>query len=95
MKEYYVYIMASKRNGTLYIGVTSDLIKRVYQHKNKLIEGFSSKYNTTTLVYYEKTNDVEAALKREKQLKGITRAKKIALIVIDNKDWNDLSASWY
>ena len=69
MKQYYVYILASKRNGTLYIGVTSDLIKRVYEHKNNLIDGFTKEYNIHDLVYFEETNDVHAAITREKQLK--------------------------
>ena len=66
MKQYYVYILASQRNGTLYIGVTSNIIKRIYEHKNKIIKGFSSKYNTNKLVYFEQYNDIIAAISREK-----------------------------
>ena len=76
----YAYILASRRNGTLYVGVTSDLIKRVYEHKNNVFEGFTKKYNVKTLVYYEVFDNVKEAIKREKQIKGWTRKKKIALI---------------
>ena len=69
MKQYYVYIMTNKSK-TLYIGVTDNLERRVYEHKNKLIEGFTKRYNITKLVYYEETNDVQSAIKREKQIKG-------------------------
>ncbi len=80
MKTYYIYILASKRNGTLYIGVTNDLLRRVYEHKNNLIEGFTSKYQVHQLVYYETTSEVTAALRREKQLKKWKRPWKIELI---------------
>ncbi len=93
MKEYYVYIMAN-RAGTLYTGVTNDLQRRVYEHQHKLIPGFTAKYNITRLVYFETTNDIRAAIGREKQIKGWLRAKKIALIESVNPDWNDLSAEW-
>lgn len=76
----YAYILASRRNGTLYVGVTSDLIKRVYEHKNNVFEGFTKKCNVKTLVYYEVFDNVKEAIKREKQIKGWTRKKKIALI---------------
>lgn len=89
MKQYYVYIMSSK-SGVLYIGVTSNLIKRVYEHKNELIEGFSSKYKTKALVYYEVTEDVNSAIAREKQLKGWRREKKDSLIDKMNKERKDL-----
>jgi putative endonuclease len=79
-----VYILASKFNGTLYIGVTNELVRRVHQHKSKLIEGFTKKYNVERLVYYEETDDVNAAIKREKQLKEWQRAWKIQLIENDN-----------
>ncbi len=94
MREYYVYIMT---NGvrTLYIGVTNDLARRVYEHKHKLIDGFTKKYNITFLVYFDVTSDVVAARAREKQLKGWRRDKKIALIEASNPQWKDLSLEWY
>jgi putative endonuclease len=94
MKQYYVYIMASKSR-TLYTGITDDLLRRVYEHKNKLIEGFAKKYNIINLAYYEVTNDVKAAIRREKQIKGWLRKKKIALIETTNLEWKDLSDEWY
>ena len=90
MKAYYVYILASKKNGTLYIGMTSDLIKRVFEHKEGLVEGFTKKYNVKKLVYYEKTNNVEEAIKREKGLKKWKRNWKIELIEKQNPKWSDL-----
>ena len=94
MKEYYVYIMT---NGvrTLYIGVTNDLMRRVFEHKEKLAEGFTKKYNITMLVYFETTSDVQAAIAREKQLKSWRRNKKIALIESSNPQWKDFSLKWY
>jgi len=86
MKSYYVYILASKRNGTLYIGITSDLIKRVYEHKNNLVDGFTKKYKIHNLVYFEETNDVQSAIKREKQIKVWKRSWKIELIESKNPD---------
>ena len=93
MNQYYVYIMT---NGvrTLYIGMTNNLIRRVYQHKQKLVDGFTKKYNITMLAYYEVTNDVESAIVREKQLKGWLRSKKVALIESVNPYWKDLSLEW-
>lgn len=89
--KYYVYILASATNYTLYIGVTGDLLRRVYEHKNHLApEGFTSKYNVHKLVYFEQTSDVRAALEREKQLKGWRRSKKNALIESMNPEWKDL-----
>jgi putative endonuclease len=93
-KQYYVYIMTN-RSGTLYTGVTSDLRRRVYEHKHKLIPGFTSKYNITRLVYYEATNDVNAAIAREKQIKGWLRRKKIALVESTNPKWQDLAQDWF
>jgi len=90
MKTYYVYILASKRNGTLYIGVTSDIVRRVYEHKNNLVPGFTSKYGVHRLVYYEQFNDVEAAILREKRMKKWNRKWKIELIESMNPDWKDL-----
>ena len=94
MKSYFVYIMTN-RSKTLYTGVTNNLERRVYEHKNKLVAGFTSKYNITKLVYYEETNDVHSALAREKQIKGWLRAKKIALIEAENPEWKDISLEWY
>jgi putative endonuclease len=90
MRNYYVYILSSKRNGTLYIGVTSDLIKRIQEHKTKETKGFTKKYNVTKLVYYEQTDDIYSALSREKSLKKWHRQWKINLIEKDNPNWNDL-----
>jgi len=89
-KNYYVNILASKKNGTLYIGVTSDIIKRIHEHKNNIVDGFTKKYSVHTLVYYEQTNDVESALLREKQLKKWNRSWKLELIEKENPQWNDL-----
>lgn len=93
-KEYYVYIMTNKSR-TLYTGVTNNLMRRVYEHKNKLVPGFTSKYNIQFLVYYEAGNDINAAIAREKQIKGWLRSKKIALIDSMNPKWKDLSEEWY
>jgi len=89
-KNFYVYIMASKRNGTLYVGVTSDLLKRVWEHKMKLVEGFTETYDIDRLVYYEQCQDVEYALRKEKRLKKYNRQWKIDLIEKLNPDWEDL-----
>ena len=94
MKEYYVYIMANK-SGTLYIGVTNDLERRVYEHKNKLIEGFTKKYNITWLVYFDTADDVTAAIAKEKHIKGMLRNKKLELIKKKNPLMVDLSEGWY
>ena len=91
MKNYYVYILASKRNGTLYIGVTNDLARRIYQHKSFSIDGFTKKYKVDKLVYYEITEDVNSAMAREKAMKKWNRKWKIDLIEKDNPDWKDLS----
>ena len=93
-KQYYVYIMTN-RSGTLYIGVTNDLLRRIYEHKNKLVKGFTKKYNITKCVYYEETDSIEIAIAREKEIKGWLRKKKIALIESVNPYWNDLSEEWY
>ena len=89
-KDFYVYILASKRNGTLYIGVTSDLVKRVWQHKEGLVDGFTRKYSVHMLVYYEQFDDVYEAITREKQLKKWRRAWKLEIIEKINPDWKDL-----
>ena len=90
MKNYYIYIMANKTNTTIYIGVTGNLIKRVWEHKNKLIGCFTKRYNVNKLVYYEETTDANSAIAREKQLKGWNRAKKNKLIESMNPNWDDL-----
>ena len=92
-RQYFVYIIAST-SGTLYIGVTNDLYRRVYQHKNNLIEGFTKKYKCHKLIYFEDTSDVESAILREKQLKNWNRAKKEFLIKTKNPSWRDLSLDW-
>ncbi|MCC8973180.1 GIY-YIG nuclease family protein [Bradyrhizobium brasilense] len=89
-RSYYVYILASHIGGTLYIGVTNDLIRRVGQHKLKLVEGFTAKYDVVKLVYFEQFDDPENAIRREKRLKKWRRAWKISLIEKDNPDWIDL-----
>jgi putative endonuclease len=89
-KLYCVYIIANKGNTVLYTGVTNDIERRVYEHKNKLVEGFTKKYNITKLIYYEVTGNIESAIMREKQIKGGSRAKKLELIKKFNKDWKDL-----
>ncbi len=94
MKLYYIYILTNKRNGTLYTGVTSNLQKRIYEHKNKLIKGFTQKYSIDKLVYFEETNDINIAIQREKQLKAGSRKKKLELIESHNPQWKDLSKDW-
>ena len=92
-KQYFVYIMSSPSR-TLYTGVTNNLQRRVFEHKNKLIEGFSKKYNVTLLVHYEIFGEISDAIAREKQIKGWVRRKKIALIQASNPAWQDLSKEW-
>ncbi|MBR6342125.1 MAG: GIY-YIG nuclease family protein [Treponema sp.] len=87
----YIYILFSMKNGTLYTGVTSDLKKRIYQHKNNLIYGFTSKYNVNKLGYYEEYKDIKDAIEREKTIKGSSRKRKISLIESLNPEWKDLS----
>ena len=90
MKSFYVYILASQRNGTLYIGITNDLIKRVYEHRNNLVDGFTKKYKVHSLVYYEQCGDIESAIIREKRLKKWNRKWKLELIEKENPQWRDL-----
>ena len=90
MKQYYVYIMTN-HSGTLYVGMTNDLHRRVWQHKQKLVEGFTKRYNITRLVHFEETPDVTAAIAREKQIKSWRREKKVRLIERVNPNWDDLS----
>ena len=89
-KQYYVYIMTNKTNTVLYTGITGDLIKRVYEHKQKIVKGFTKRYNINKLVYCEIFNDPENAISREKQIKAGSRKKKIALIESKNTEWSDL-----
>ena len=91
-KQPAVYILANRRNGTLYVGVTSNLVKRVWEHKNDLVDGFSHRYGVHTLVYYELHESMEAAITREKQIKAGSRLKKLRLIEAMNPDWEDLYA---
>ncbi len=96
MKEQsFVYILASKKNGTIYVGVTSNLQKRIYEHKQGVFKGFTKRYNIKILVYYEVFDDIMEAIKREKILKGWKRNKKIMLIEQDNKEWHDLYESLF
>lgn len=90
MKKGFVYIMSNKQDGVLYIGVTSDIVKRVYEHKNDFVDGFTKQYNLKTLVYYEVYDEIEEAIKREKQLKNWHREWKIELINKQNPRWEDL-----
>ena len=94
MKDYWVYILTSRDNKVMYVGVTNDLVRRLYEHKTKLTGGFTAKYNVHRLVYFESTPSIEAAITREKQLKGWSRAKKNALVATANPDWKDLSEEW-
>ncbi|MFY0629075.1 MAG: GIY-YIG nuclease family protein [Flavobacteriaceae bacterium] len=94
MKQYCVYLLSNKNNTVLYTGVTSDLKKRVFQHKTKKYKGFTSKYNCDKLVYYETFSDINEAIKREKQIKSGSRKKKEDLIHIENPNWNDLTEGW-
>ena len=89
-KQGYVYILFNKRNGTLYTGVTSNLVKRVYEHKNKLVEGFTKTYSVDKLGYYEISDSIEVAIIREKQIKAGSRKNKLKLIESINPNWNDL-----
>ncbi len=90
MKQPHVYILANQKNGTLYVGVTSDLVARVWQHKNSITQGFTSQYGVKQLVWYEAADTMLAAIAREKQLKAGSRAKKTSLIELQNPDWLDL-----
>ena len=92
--EYYVYMMTNRHRKVLYAGMTNDLTRRVYEHQNHLIPGFTAKYNVDMLVYFEQTGDVNAAIAREKQIKGWSRAKKNVLVESMNPDWADLAKDW-
>ncbi len=93
-KQYYIYFMTNFEETTLYVGVTNNLERRVYEHKNKLLKGFSANYNLKKLVHYEIYDDVELAIAREKQIKSWSRKRKNELIRNSNENWNDLSKSW-
>ena len=94
-KSYYVYILTNKKHGTLYIGITGNLERRIYEHKMKFIDGFSKKYNLTKLVHYEETDEITIAIEREKRMKKWYRKWKIELIEKDNPQWIDLAEDWY
>ncbi len=94
MKDYYVYILSNKTNTVLYIGVTNNLERRVHEHKNGVLEGFTKKYNVHKLVYFEMCGDIKDAIAREKQLKGFTRKRKDELIMQTNPNFCDLSLQW-
>lgn len=94
MQEYYVYIM-SNQSRTLYTGVTSDLEQRVFQHKKKLFDGYTKKYNLTMLVWYDRFSDINQAIESEKMIKGWRRSKKISLIEEQNPRWEDLADGWF
>ena len=92
-RTYYVYIMSNPAR-TLYVGVTNDLERRVFEHKNQLTPGFTARYGLNALVHFEETDDVTAAIAREKQIKGWLRRRKVALIELENPEWRDLSDGW-
>lgn len=92
---YYVYILTNKTNNVLYIGMTGDIQRRISEHKSEMIDGFSKRYHTHKLVYFEEFSHPQEAIAREKQLKGYKRYKKILLIDTINPEWNDLSYDWY
>lgn len=94
-KNYYVYLITNWNNKVLYIGVTSNLERRIYQHKNKSMRGFTEKYNVNKLVYFEQTNSIESAITREKEIKKWRREKKNILVESTNKEWQDLSKQWH
>ena len=91
---HYVYILANWNNKVIYAGVTNNLERRIYEHKNKIVDGFTKKYNINKLVYFDSTIDIKAAIEREKQIKGWTRQKKNTLIEEANPKWEDLSGKW-
>ena len=90
-KQYFVYLLVNENNKVMYVGMTNDLERRIYEHKNKLCKGFTAKYNIDKLVYFEETNDVLAAISREKEIKKWRRDKKNALVEQTNSEWSDLS----
>ena len=92
--DYYVYILTSINNKVMYVGVTNNLIRRLFEHTSKINPGFTAQYNVNKLVYFEHTNDIKAAIKREKTIKGWRREKKNALVNTQNPEWKDLSENW-
>ncbi|SDS62482.1 GIY-YIG nuclease family protein [Opitutus sp. GAS368] len=94
-RSYWVYILTNQRNGTLYVGVTNSLERRIWEHKTKAIEGFTKQYGLTQLVHFESFRDVSTAIAREKEIKGWLRRRKLALIEEANPQWTDLSAGWF
>ena len=94
MNDYYVYILTNWNNKVMYVGVTNNIERRLYEHRNKLVDGFTSKYNINKLVYVENITDVTAAIQREKQIKGWNRNKKNELVESVNPEWEDLSKQW-
>lgn len=94
MNTYYVYIITNKSNSTLYVGVTNNLERRLFEHKNKLVDGFSKRYNLNKLIYVEETYDINSAIEREKHIKAYSRLKKESLIFYQNPTKNDLSEDW-
>ncbi|MEM3101712.1 MAG: GIY-YIG nuclease family protein [Candidatus Nitrosotenuis sp.] len=93
-RRYYVYILTNWNNGVMYVGVTNDLERRICEHKNKLVKGFTEKYNINKLVYFEEAQDVFSAIRREKEIKGWRREKKNQLVNLMNPEWNDPSLNW-
>jgi len=93
-KQYYVYLLTNWNNKVIYVGITNDLRRRLFEHKNKLVKGFTEKYNVTKLVYFETTTDVTSAIAREKEIKKWRREKKNRLVETTNPDWKDLSTGW-
>ena len=93
-RQYYVYLLTNRNNKVMYVGMTNELRRRIYQHKKKLVPGFTQKYNVDRLVYYETTDDVRAAIAREKEIKKWRREKKNNLVIAANPEWKDLSEGW-
>ena len=94
MNDYFVYILTNDHGNVMYVGVTNDLSRRLYEHRHELTDGFTKRYHVHKLVYFELTSSIEAAISREKQLKGLTRARKNALVETLNPSWRDLSEDW-
>ncbi|MCH8846626.1 MAG: GIY-YIG nuclease family protein [Proteobacteria bacterium] len=94
MKNYYIYLLTNWNNKVMYVGMTNNLERRVYEHKNKLVTGFTKRYNINKLVYFEETSDVNAAISREKEIKKWRREKKDSLVLSINQEWKDLSEGW-